>query len=78
MAHRGTFVNAAYPDGTNFRVPGNPLLMSGMDRQMDYETVPLGYNTIDVLSQVADPETVHQIMDPVLAQVEEKKKAAFQ
>ena len=78
VAHRGTFVNATYPDGTSFRVPGNPLLMSGMERQMDYETVPLGYNTIDVLSQVADAETVHQIMDPVLAQVEEKTKAAFQ
>lgn len=77
VAHRNSFVNAAYPDGTTFRVPGNPMLMSGMERELDYEAVPLGYNTIEVLAQVADLETVHQIMDPVLAQVKEKMNSAF-
>ena len=77
VRHRGTFVQANWPDGTSFKVPGSPMLMSGMERQAEYETVPLGQNTIEVLSQVADLETVHQIMDPVLEQVRQKKNAAF-
>lgn len=74
---RETFVDAVYPDGTKFSVPGNPLIMSGMEREKSYETVPLGYNTVEVLSEVADAETVQRIMDPVLQQVAEKQKQMF-
>lgn len=77
VEYRKTFVQATYPDGTSFKVPGNPMLMSGVERQMDFETVPLGYHTFEVLSEVADEDTLHRIMDPVMEQVEEKKKAAF-
>ena len=70
---RKTFVQATYPDGTSFSVPGNPLLISGMEREMDYEAVPLGYNTIEVFSEVADLEVVHKVMDPVLTDITEKK-----
>lgn len=77
VEYRKTFVQATYPDGTSFKVPGNPMLMSGVERQMDFETVPMGYNTFDVLSEVADEAIVHQIMDPVMEQVEAKKKAAY-
>lgn len=75
---RNSFVHAVYPDGTDFVVPGNPMMMSGMEREMNYETAPLGCHTIQVFSEVASPEKVHQVMDPVLKQVEEKKKVMFQ
>lgn len=67
VKHRKTIVNAVYPDGTSFKVPGNPLHMSGVERQMDYSTALLGQDTIKVLSEVEDIQTVHEIMDPVLA-----------
>lgn len=70
---RKTFVQATYPDGTSFTVPGNPLVMSDMAREMDYETVPLGYNTIDVFSEVADEKLVHKVMDPVLEAIKENQ-----
>ena len=74
---RKTFVNANWPNGVSFQVPGNPMLMSGMEKEMDYETVPLGYNTFDVLKEVVSEEKLHEIMGPVMEQVEEKKKAMF-
>lgn len=74
---RKTFVNAVYPDDTTFEVPGNPMLMSGMEKQMDFATAALGQDTISVLSQVMDEAEVHKIMDPVLAQVEEKTRAMY-
>lgn len=77
VAYRKTFVNACYPDGTSFKVPGNPMIMSGMERDSDYETVPLGYNTIEILSEVAAEAKVHELMDDVLEKVTEHKKAAF-
>ena len=46
VQHRQTMVQATYPNGVSFKVPGNPILMSGMERQTEYEAVPLGYNTI--------------------------------
>lgn len=75
VQYRKSFVNAVYPDGTSFKVPGNPLRISGVEYQEDYYAAPLGHDTIDVFSQVADADTVHRIMDPVLAQVAEKQKA---
>lgn len=66
---RKVFVNAVYPDGTSFKVPGNPMLMSGVEREMNCSTALLGQNTIEVLEQVADLDTVHKIMDPVLEKI---------
>ena len=74
---RKSFVHAVYPDGTSFQVPGNPILMSGMEKENEYATMPLGSNTVEVLSEIADEETVHRIMDPVLEQVAEKTKAMY-
>lgn len=76
VAFRKVFVNAIFPDGTTFRVPGNPIDMSGVDRQMNYETVPLGYNTFEVLSEVADERTLHEVMDPVMEAVKAKAGAS--
>lgn len=67
VKHRKTIVNAVYPDGTTFKVPGNPLHMSGVERQMDFCTALLGQDTLEILSEVEDMDKVHEIMDPVLA-----------
>lgn len=77
VQYRHTFVNATYPDGTTFKVPGNPMLMSGMERDLDFATAPLGNNTIEVLSEVAGKEAVHALMDPVLEKVAERTKAMY-
>lgn len=71
IEYRKSFVNAVYPNGVSFKVPGNPLRMSGVEMEAEYETAPLGYHTIEVLSEVADKDTVHKIMDPVLEKVKE-------
>lgn len=42
VQHRQTMVQATYPNGVSFKVPGNPILMSGMERQTEYEAVPPG------------------------------------
>jgi crotonobetainyl-CoA:carnitine CoA-transferase CaiB-like acyl-CoA transferase len=77
VAFRKTIVNAIYPNGVTFQVPGNPVQMSGMERQIDYESVPLGYNTFEVLAEVADVEVLHEIFDPVIAQVEAASQEMF-
>jgi len=77
VEYRQSIVNAVYPNGVSFRVPGNPLQMSGVERQMDFETSPLGYDTISVLSDVMDDVALHEIMDPVLNQVREKTEAMY-
>lgn len=77
VAHRQTIVNAIYPDGTTFRVPGNPIHMSGMERQIDFNVTPLGYNTVEVLSEVMDTDMVHEMFDSVLAQSKEAAEAIY-
>ena len=78
VKHRQTMVRATYTNGVSFQVPGNPIVMSGMERQTEYEAVPLGYNTIEVLREVADEEAVHRVFDPVLKNVEEAVKARYE
>ena len=53
------------------------MLMSGMERQMEYQTAELGADTIDVLSEVADVKRVHELMDPVLAQADAKARETY-
>ena len=77
VQHRQTMVQATYPNGVSFKVPGNPILMSGMERQTEYEAVPLGYNTIEVLREVAGEAEIHQVFDPVLNHVEETVKLRY-
>lgn len=36
VAERKMIVEAIYPDGGRYRVPGNPIQMSGMERQTEY------------------------------------------
>ena len=77
VEYRKTIVNATFPNGVSFRVPGNPMWMSGMERQTEYEAVPLGYNTFEVLGEVADEDTLHRIFDPVLAKSREAAEAVY-
>lgn len=77
VAFRKTIVNANYANGVSFRVPDNPILMSGMDRQTEYDVAQLGANTFDVLSEVADRETVHRLFDAVLEQSREATHAIY-
>ena len=72
VEYRKMIVNAKYPNGVTFQVPGSPMQMSGMERQMDFDTALLGQDTFDILSEVADPAEVHRVFDPVM----EKVKAA--
>ena len=69
MIYRKSIINAKYPNGVTFQVPSNPILMSGVERDTEVMATPLGADTIEIMSEVADPATVHQIFDPVLAQV---------
>lgn len=77
VKHRRTFVNAAFPNGVTFQVPGNPIHMSGMERQTEYSAATLGHHTFEVLSEVADEETLHRLFDPVLKEVREAEKKIY-
>ncbi len=68
MAARNMVVTAKYPTGQEFKVTGNPIKMSDMEQDTEYEAVPIGYNTFEVLSQYEDLDTLHEIFDPVLAE----------
>lgn len=76
VAHRQTLVDAVYPNGVKFKVPGNPILMSGMERQLEYETVPLGYNTMEIIGEVADEETKAHF-EEMMKGVDEAVKARY-
>lgn len=78
IAYRKTIVDATYPNGTSFRVPGNPIHMSDLERQTEYSVTPLGYHTFEVLREVADEPTLHRIFDPVLQQAAEAEKALYE
>lgn len=77
VKHRQTFVNATFPNGVAFQVPGNPIHMSGMERQTEYSAATLGHHTFEVLSEVADEETLHRLFDPVLKAVREAEKKVY-
>ena len=63
---RNMIVNAVYPDGDTFKVPGAPIKMSDMEDETEYRTVTVGYDTIEVLSQYVDEAKVHEIYDDVI------------
>lgn len=77
VAHRQTIVNAVYPNGTTFRVPGNPMLMSGMERQTEFDTVPLGFNTFEVLKEVENEDRLHEMFDDVFTRIGEAQAPKF-
>lgn len=77
VAYRKTIVDAVFANGTSFKVPGNPILMSDMDRQTEYTAAKLGEHTFEVLSEVADESTLHELFDPVFEKVEATTSAIY-
>ena len=75
VEYRKTIVNASYANGVSFKVPGNPIQMSGMERETEYKTASLGENTFEVLGEVCDQETLHQLFDPVMENVASAQEA---
>lgn len=78
VAYRKSIVNAVYPNGTSFRVPGNPMLMSGVERETEYRTATLGCDTFEILKEVEDEAKLHEIFDPVLEKVKAATEAVYQ
>lgn len=77
VAHRQMFVDAVYPNGVSFQVPGNPMHMSGMEREQSYQTALLGADTFDILGEVADEKTLHGIFDPVMEQAKKASEEVY-
>lgn len=77
VEYRKSIVNAVYPNGTSFRVPGNPMLMSGVERETEYKTATLGCDTFEILKEVEDEARLHEIFDPVLEKVKAATDAVY-
>lgn len=77
VAHRHTLVDATFPNGVTFRVPGNPIHINGMKREEQYPAAFLGYHTFEVLREVAEENELHRIFDPVLEEVRIEEKAVY-
>lgn len=68
VQYRKSFVHAAFPNGTTFTVPGNPMIMSGVGRETEYTAAELGQDTFAVLREVADESVLHELFDETIAQ----------
>jgi crotonobetainyl-CoA:carnitine CoA-transferase CaiB-like acyl-CoA transferase len=77
VAHRKTIVNAVFQNGTTFKVPGNPIHMSDVERQTEYSAATLGQHTFEVLKEVADEKTLHDLFDPVFEKVTAATNAIY-
>ena len=77
VAHREMIVRANYSNGVSFQVPGNPIWMSGMEREHDFKAAFLGEDTFEILSEVADADTLHEIFDPVMEQVRQASEDMY-
>lgn len=78
VKHRGMIVEAAYSNGTVFQVPGNPIHMDGVERQREFHAASLGEDTFEVLSEVASPEELHRLFDPVMDEIRSATKEMYQ
>lgn len=78
VAYRKTIVNATYQNGVSFRVPGNPILMSGVERETEYGAAELGQDTFEVLGEVCDQNRLHEIFDPVMEKVHSAQEAIYE
>jgi len=72
VQYRKSFVNAVYPNGVKFQVPGDPLRISGVEYQEDYPAATLGQDTAAILSEVADEESIHRIFDPIFKEISDR------
>lgn len=77
VAARNMLVNVNYPNGAQFRVPGTPLKMSGVEDQTEYDAYPVGYHTFEVLAPYADEAALHEIYDAPLKECEDYFKKIY-
>lgn len=77
VAARNMMVKVKYPNGVEYKVPGCPLKMDGYEEETEFSADPLGYHTIEVMSQYADPATVHEIYDEVLEKASQLAKNKY-
>jgi CoA:oxalate CoA-transferase len=77
LKYRKTIVNASYANGVTFQVPGNPMYMSGVERITEYKAATLGEHTFEILGEIANEKTLHEIFDPVMSKVKEVSKAIY-
>lgn len=78
IRYRQTFVNAEFPNGVVFRVPGNPIRMSGTEHRMEYPAAMLGQHTYEVLREAAEEETLRRLFDPVLEEMRKAEKKIYE
>lgn len=71
VAARKMIVDAVYEDGTRFQVPGDPIHMSGVERDTEYATAGLGEHTFAILKEVESEEMLHELFDPLMAKIKE-------
>ena len=57
------------------RAPAMAYQVSG---ETEYRAAELGENTFEVLSEVADQDTLHEIFDPVMEKVAQAQKAIYE
>lgn len=77
VAFRKTLVNATFENGTSYKVPGNPILMSDMERETEYTAAKLGEHTFEVLKEVEDEAVLHELFDSVFEKIEESTSAIY-
>ena len=58
-------------------MPGNPILMSGVERGEVYKAAALGEHTFEILKEVEDESKLHELFDPVFEKIEESQKAIY-
>ena len=77
VQHRNMLVNVTYPNGAAFKVPGNPLKMSGQEDIKEYQAYPIGYHTMEVLADYASEEELHEIYDQPLQEAGDYYKKLY-
>lgn len=63
---RNMIVKVKYPNGVEYSVPGCPIKMDGFKEETEFVAYPLGYNTIEVMSEYAPEDYVHELFDGLL------------
>lgn len=68
-------IDCKYPDDTTIEIVGMPGKLSNLEEPKEHYCRPLGMDTIEVFSKYEDPEVVHEIFDPIIADCKEKWEA---
>lgn len=77
IAYRKALVDTEFENGVKFTVPGNPILMSGVERGEVYKAAALGEHTFEILSEVESEEKLHELFDPVFEKIEAAQDAIY-